>query len=176
MRELGMATLKSLPTTISSMRSFMNSMNLKHAQGEVLEGLKHTIVIVGQPNTGKSSLFNMLKGEQLSPVSPESGTTRTLVRTDFGPFTLIDTPGHLPERMEEGMEEATVIVFLLDATRGLQEQDKELYAAIKKLDKPTIIAVNKVDTLKGSGASDVLANEIAVQLGTPGIIPISART
>ncbi len=176
MRELGIATLKSLPTSLSSMRSFMNAMNLKHAQGEVLEGLKHTIVIVGQPNTGKSSLFNTLKGEQLSPVSPESGTTRSLVRADFGPFTLIDTPGHLPERMGEGMEEASVIVFLLDATRGLQPQDKELYEAIKKLDKPSITAVNKVDTLKGSGAGDVLANEIAVQLETPGIIPISART
>jgi GTPase len=175
MRELGVATLKSLPTSISSMRSFMNAMNLKHAQGEVLEGLKRTVVIVGQPNTGKSSLFNMLKGEQLSPVSPESGTTRTLVRADFGPFTLIDTPGHLPEKMEEGMEEASVIVFLLDATRGLQDQDKELYAAIKKLNKPVIVAVNKVDTLKG-GAGDVLANEIAVQLETPGVIPISART
>lgn len=175
MRELGLATLKSLPTSLSSMRSFMNAMNLKQAQGEVLEGLKRTVVIVGQPNTGKSSLFNTLKGEQISPVSSESGTTRTLVRADFGPFTLIDTPGHLPERMEEGMEEASVIVFLLDATRGLQDQDKELYAAIKKLGKPTIIAVNKVDTLKG-GTGDVLANEIAVQLGTPGIIPISART
>jgi small GTP-binding protein len=176
MRELGLATLKSLPTSISSMRSFMNAMNLKHAQGEVLEGLKHTVVIVGQANTGKSSLFNMLKGEQLSPVSPEAGTTRTLVRADFGPFTLIDTPGHLPERMEEGMEEATVIVFLIDATTGLQEKDRDLYAAIKKLNKPTIIAINKVDTLKGRDAGDALANEIAVQLETPGIIPISART
>lgn len=176
MRELGLATLKSLPTSISSMRSFMNAMNLKHAQGEVLEGLKHTVVIVGQANTGKSSLFNMLKGEQLSPVSPEAGTTRSLVRADFGPFTLIDTPGHLPERMEEGMEEATVIVFLIDATTGLQDKDKELYAAIKKLNKPTIVAVNKVDTLKGRDAGDALANEIAVQLETPGIIPISART
>jgi small GTP-binding protein len=176
MRELGLATLKSLPTSISSMRSFMNAMNLKHAQGEVLEGLKHTVVIVGQANTGKSSLFNMLKGEQLSPVSPEAGTTLSLVRADFGPFTLIDTPGHLPERMEEGMEEATVIVFLIDATTGFQEKDRDLYAAIKKLNKPTIIAVNKVDTLKGRDAGDALANEIAVQLETPGIIPISART
>jgi small GTP-binding protein len=176
MRELGLATLKSLPTSISSMRSFMNAMNLKHAQGEVLEGLKHTVVIVGQANTGKSSLFNMLKGEQLSPVSPEAGTTLALVRADFGPFTLIDTPGHVPERMEEGMEEATVIVFLIDATTGLGDKDRELYAAIKKLNKPTIVAVNKVDTLKGRGAGDVLANEIAVQLETPGIIPISART
>jgi uncharacterized protein (DUF697 family) len=78
--------------------------------------------------------------------------------------------------MEEGMEEATVIVFLIDATTGLGDKDRELYAAIKKLNKPTIVAVNKVDTLKGRGAGDVLANEIAVQLETPGIIPISART
>ncbi len=176
MRELGLATLKSLPTSISSMRSFMNAMNLKHAQGEVLEGLKYKVVIVGQANTGKSSLFNMLKGEQLSPVSPDAGTTLTLVRADFGPFTLIDTPGHLPEKMDEAMGEATVIVFLIDATAGLQDKDKELFAAIKKLNKPTVIAVNKVDTLKGSGAGDTLANEIAVQLETPGIIPISART
>ncbi|HKV59168.1 MAG TPA: GTP-binding protein, partial [Ktedonobacteraceae bacterium] len=175
-RDLGLATLKSLPTSISSMRSFMNAMNLKHAQGEVLEGLKHTVVIVGQANSGKSSLFNMLKGEQISPVSAEEGTTRTLVRADFGPFTLIDTPGHLPERMEEGMEEATVIVLLIDATKGLQDKDRDLYGAIKKLNKPTIIAVNKVDTLKGRDAGDELANEIAVQLETPGIIPVSART
>jgi len=175
-RELGVATLKSLPTSISSMRSFMNAMNLKHAQGEVLEGLKHTVVIVGQANSGKSSLFNMLKGEQISPVSSEEGTTRTLVRADFGPFTLIDTPGHLPERMEEGMEEATVIVLLIDATKGLQDKDRELHALIKKLNKPTIIAVNKVDALKGRDAGDELANEIAVQLETPGIIPVSART
>jgi small GTP-binding protein len=175
-RDLGMATLKSLPTTITSMRSFMNAINLNHAQGEVLEGLKHTVVIVGQANSGKSSLFNMLKGEQLSPVSAEAGTTRSLVRADFGPFTLIDTPGHLPERMEEGMEEATVIVLLIDATKGLQDKDQELHAAIKKLNKPTIIAVNKVDALKERGAGDELANEIAVKLETPGIIPISART
>ena len=176
MRELGLATLKSLPTSISSMRSFMNAMNLKHAQGEVLEGLKHTVVIVGQANTGKSSLFNMFKGEQLSPVSPEAGTTSVLVRADFRPLHPHRHPGHLPEKMEEGMEEATVIVFLIDATTGLQDKDRELYAAIKKLNKPTIIAVNKVDTLKGLNAGDALANEIAVQLETPGIIPISART
>lgn len=174
MRELGIATLRTLPANIGMVRSFMKAVNLKKAQGEVMQGLQNTIVIVGQANNGKSSLFNMLKGQQLSPVSPEAGTTRALVRADFGPFTLIDTPGHLPELMESGMQEATVIVLLLDATKGLQEKDRELHAAIKKLNKPTIIAVNKVDALKGHAAGDEMANNIAVQLETPGVIPISA--
>ena len=126
LRELGINTLLSLPTNIGLIRSFMKALNWNEAQGEVLEGLKNTVVIVGLPNTGKSTLFNYLKGQQLSPVSPEAGTTRNLVRTDFGPFTLIDTPGHLPELMESGMDLASVIVFLIDGTKGLQSKDLSL--------------------------------------------------
>src|SRR5207245_10009380 len=92
-RELGVSTLKHLPSTIGMVQNFMKAVNWKQAQDEVLQGLNNTVVIVGQPNTGKSTLFNKIKGEQLSPVSSQAGTTRTLVRTDFGPFTLIDTPG-----------------------------------------------------------------------------------
>src|SRR5258708_1176624 len=156
-------------------RNFMHAVNWKEAQGEVLAGLKNTIVIVGLPNTGKSTLFNHIKGQQLSPVSSEAGTTRALVRTDFGPFTLIDTPGHLPDLMESGMDQASVIVFLLDATKGLQEKDRELYETIKKMNKPTIIAVNKIDTVSSKEGGDSLANEVAVMLGVPGVIPISAH-
>ena len=176
LRELGISALTSLPANIGMMRRFMQSVNWKEAQGEVLAGLRNTVVIVGQPNTGKSTLFNHIKGQQLSPVSPEAGTTRTLVRTDFGPFTLIDTPGHLPDLMESGMDQASVIVFLIDATKGLQEKDRELNETIKKLNKPTILAVNKIDALTGGEWGDRLANEVAVQLGAAGVIPISART
>ena len=176
LRELGINTLLSLPTNIGVIRSFMKALNWNEAQGEVLEGLKNTVVIVGQPNTGKSTLFNYLKGQQLSPVSPEAGTTRNLVRTDFGPFTLIDTPGHLPELMESGMDLASVIVFLIDGTKGLQSKDRELYETIRKLNKPTIIGVNKVDVLSGDEVGDKVANEIAVALGVAGVIPVSGRT
>ena len=176
LRELGINTLLSLPTNISVIRSFMKALNWNEAQGEVLEGLKNTVVIVGQPNTGKSTLFNYLKGQQLSPVSSEAGTTRNLVRADFGPFTLIDTPGHLPELMESGMDLASVIVFLIDGTKGLQSKDKELYETIRKLNKPTIIAVNKVDALPRDEVGDKVANEIAVALGVAGVIPVSGRT
>jgi small GTP-binding protein len=176
LRELGLKALLNLPSNIGLIRSFMKALNWNEAQGEVLQGLKSTVVIVGLPNTGKSTLFNYLKGQQLSPVSPEAGTTRTLVRTDFGPFTLIDTPGHLPELMESGMDQASVIVFLIDGTKGLQSQDRELYETIKKLNKPTIIAVNKVDALPGEESGDKLANDIAVSLGVAGVIPVSGRT
>jgi small GTP-binding protein len=176
LRELGINTLLSLPTNIGLIRSFMKALNWNEAQGEVLEGLKSTVVIVGQPNTGKSTLFNYLKGQQLSPVSPEAGTTRNLVRADFGPFTLIDTPGHLPELMESGMDLASVIVFLIDGTKGLQSRDRELYETIRKLNKPTIVGVNKVDALSGDDTGDKVANEIAVALGVAGVIPVSGRT
>jgi len=176
LRELGISTLLNLPSNIGLIRSFMKALNWKEAQGEVLEGLKNTVVIIGLPNTGKSTLFNYLKGQQLSPVSPDAGTTRTLVRTDFGPFTLIDTPGHLPELMESGMDLASVIVFLVDGTKGLQEKDRELYETIKKLNKPTILVVNKVDALPGEDTGDKLANEVAVSLGVAGVIPVSGRT
>lgn len=176
LRELGLNTLRNLPANITMVQGLMKAVNWNLAQQEVLEGLNNTVVIVGQPNTGKSTLFNMLKGQNLSPAAAQAGTTRTLVRTDFGPFTLVDTPGHLPNVMESGMEQASVIVFLIDAAHGLQNSDRELYQVIQRLDKPTIVAVNKVDTLRGGESGDQLATEVAVALNVPGVIPISAKT
>lgn len=180
-RDLGISTLKNLPSTIGMVQGFMKAVNWKQAQEEVLQGLNNTVVIVGQPNTGKSTLFNKIKGQQLSPVSPQAGTTRTLVRIDFGPFTLIDTPGvdkpgHLSNEVESGLSQASVVVFLIDATRGLQTKDRELYDVIKKQNKPTILAVNKVDALKGGESGDQIATEIAVLLGAVGVIPVYAKT
>lgn len=180
-RDLGVSTLKNLPATIGMVQSFMKTVNWKTAQEEVLNGLKHTVVIVGQPNTGKSTLFNKIKGENLSPVSAQAGTTRSLVRTDFGPFSLIDTPGiesggQLSDEVKSGLDQASVIVFLIDAIKGLQSIDRELYEGIKKLNKPIIVAVNKIDALKGGVSGDQLATEVAVMLGVVGVIPISGKT
>jgi small GTP-binding protein len=180
LRDLGISTIKNLPGTIGMVQGFMKAVNWKQAQEEVLAGFNNSVVIVGQPNTGKSTLFNKIKGQQLSPVSPQAGTTRSLVRTDFGPFTLIDTPGvdkpgELSDVVKTGLEQSSVIVFLIDATRGLQTRDRELYESIKKLNKPVILAVNKVDALKGGESGDQMATEVAVLLGAVGVIPISAK-
>src|SRR5579875_1440703 len=131
LNDLGKTVLKNLPANISMIQNFMKVVNWKEVQAEVLSGLNNKVVIVGQPNTGKSTLFNKIIGQKLSAMSPEAGTTKTLIQTDFGPFTLVDTPGHLPDVAESGMEQASVIVFLLDASREFQEQDRQLYAAIK---------------------------------------------
>lgn len=176
MRELGLATLKNLPAGLAATRSFMKEVNWREAQSDVQKVLENKVVIVGQPNTGKSTLFNTLKGQQLSPVSEVAGTTHSLVRTTFGPFILIDTPGHLPELMQSGIDESTVVVLLIDATKGVQDKDVELYNAIKKANKPTIVAVNKVDMLKSVADADRAATEAAIALGVAGVIPISGRT
>jgi small GTP-binding protein len=175
-REIGLKVLEHLPTNLNMVRGFMKTVNWKAAQQEVLEGLNNTIVIVGLPNTGKSTLFNKIKGQNLSLASPQVGTTRTLVRTDFGPFTLVDTPGHLPDVMESGLAQASVIVFLIDASKGLQAEDRELFNHIRPLQKPTIVVINKIDVLKGGEGADHLATEIAIALDTPGVIPVSAKT
>jgi small GTP-binding protein len=172
---LGMDTLTGLPATVGMIRSFMKAINWKEAQEEVLQGLSNTVVIVGQPNTGKSTLFNQLKGQRISEVSPRAGTTKTLIRADFGPFTLIDTPGHLPDVMEMGIEQASLVVFLLDGEQGLRPDDRNLLMSIKEQNRPTLVVVNKIDTLKNARAGDELANAIAMRLGMTGVIPISAR-
>jgi len=175
-RDIGVTVLKNLPANINMVQNFMKVIDWKRVQSDVLEGLNNKIVIVGQPNTGKSTLFNKIIGHTLSPASATAGNTKTLVQADFGPFTLVDTPGHLPDVAESGMNQASVVVLLLDAARGLQDKDRALYAAIKKLNKPTVIAVNKVDTLQGRNAGDQYATEVAIMLEAFGVIPVSAKT
>jgi small GTP-binding protein len=174
-RKLSINTITSLPANIALVRGFMQAINWKQAQEEVLEGLSNTVVIVGQANTGKSTLFNQLKGKQISEVSPQAGTTKSLIRTDFGPFTLVDTPGHLPDVMEMGMQQASLVVFMIDGEKGLRPDDRNLLMTIREMEKPTIVVVNKIDALTNGKAGDELANSIAMRLGIAGVIPISAR-
>lgn len=176
MRDLGFTVLKNLPANIALVQHFMKAVDWRQAQAEVQVGMNNTIVIVGQPNSGKSTLFNKIMGKNISPVSPEAGTTKALVPAEFGPFTLVDTPGHLPDVTKDAMDRASVILFLIDGSRGFQAQDRGLYEAVKKLNKPTIVAVNKIDTLRGGESGDRLATETAVMLHVPGVIPISAHS
>lgn len=174
-RKLSFNTITSLPANIALVRGFMQAINWKQAQEEVLEGLGNTVVIVGQANTGKSTLFNQLKGKQISEVSPQAGTTKDLIRTDFGPFTLVDTPGHLPDVMETGIQQASLVVFMIDGEKGLRPDDRNLLMTIREMEKPTIVVVNKIDSLRSIQAGDELANDISRRLGVSGVIPISAR-
>jgi small GTP-binding protein len=171
-RSIGMGALTKLPGNIGLIRDFMTAVNWKTAQGEIHWALTSKIAIVGFPNTGKSTLFNLLKGQRISPVAPESGTTRTLVRGAFGPFALIDTPGHLPDIMDKGIKEASLVVLMIDGTRGFRKEDEALYKEVKRAGKPIILVVNKIDAMRSD--PEALCDDLAVRLDVEETVPISA--
>src|SRR5262245_17519362 len=168
------SSLTKLPGNLLMARRFMNAMNWKAAQEDVERELEHKVAILGLANSGKSTLFNTLRGTYASAVSAEAGTTTALVRGALGPFALIDTPGHMPDLQQQAVEEAAALVYLLDATAGLRAQDSQLIAKLRMDDKPLVIALNKCDMLKGG--ADEAAAEAAARLHVNDVIPISAKT
>jgi GTP-binding protein len=125
------------------------------------------VAIVGRPNVGKSTLFNRLVGERQAIVEDVPGTTRDRVygTAEWGgvEFTVVDTAGlqddreisssqssiarHTREQAQMAVEEADVIVFLVDSKSGLTSGDHEVADMLRRTDKPTILGANKADTL-----------------------------
>lgn len=143
------------------------------------------VAIVGRPNVGKSTLFNRLVGRRKAIVDDMPGVTRdrnyeTVTRFD-APFILIDTGGFEPvsddrllQQMREqsrlAMEEADVIIFLMDGRAGLTPSDVEVVEMLRRVKKPVFYVVNKVDGEK-------LENEAAdfYTLGVDTLHTISAE-
>src|SRR6476659_1271608 len=135
---------------------------------------KPVLAIVGRPNVGKSSFFNRLIGEQVAIVEDQPGTTRDRIYGDTEwngvEFMVIDTggmvlgsmaePGTGPqgevteedilqrtrEQAETAIEEADVILFMVDAKMGLTSTDNDIAEVLRKSHKPVILAANKADT------------------------------
>lgn len=173
---LSISTLTKLPGNLALLRKFMALTNWQALQQEVASELNGKVAIIGLPNTGKSTLFNTLRGQRASAVSAEEGTTTALIRGAFGPFMLIDTPGHLPDIQKAGIDEAAVLVLLLDANRGIRPDDQTLIQEARRTKKPLVVALNKIDLLRVTGKDpDDRAAEYAARLGVADVIPISAR-
>lgn len=121
---------------------------------------KPIVAIVGRPNVGKSTLFNVLAGSKISIVKDTPGVTRDRIYADVNwldyNFTMIDTGGIEPEsddiilksmrqQAEIAMETADVIIFLVDVRQGLQDADGKVADMLRRSHKPVVLVVNKVD-------------------------------
>lgn len=148
---------------------------------------KPIVAVVGRPNVGKSTLFNMLAGEQISIVKDTPGVTRDRIYAEVTwldkAFTLIDTGGIEPdskdiilsqmrEQAEIAMETADVIIFLVDVRQGLVDADGKVSDMLRRSKKPVVLAVNKVDNF------DQLMPDVYefYNLGIGEPIPISATS
>ncbi len=121
---------------------------------------KPIVAIVGRPNVGKSTLFNILAGGNISIVKDTPGVTRDRIYADVEwlgqNFTLIDTGGIEPdskdvilsqmrEQAQVAIDTADVIIFLTDVRQGLVDSDSKVADMLRRSRKPVILAVNKVD-------------------------------
>ena len=124
---------------------------------------KPIVAVVGRPNVGKSTLFNVLAGSNISIVKDTPGITRDRIYADISwldkNFTLIDTGGIEPdskdiilsqmrEQAEIAMETADVIIFLVDVKQGLQDADAKVADMLRRCHKPVVLVVNKVDSFE----------------------------
>ncbi len=124
---------------------------------------KPIVAIVGRPNVGKSTLFNVLAGSRISIVKDTPGVTRDRIYADVSwtdrDFTMIDTGGIEPdskdiilsqmrEQAQIAIDTADVILFLTDVRQGLVDADAKVADLLRRSKKPVVLAVNKVDNFQ----------------------------
>jgi GTP-binding protein len=144
-----------------------------------------TVVIVGRPNVGKSTLFNRITGQRRAIVGDQPGITRDRIHWvaehDGRQFELIDTGGivvhdqeYIPSQIlrqaQVALRNASHIIFVVDGRSEITASDRDLAQMLQRLGKPVTLAVNKAD----SSAKDALANEF-YELGIADVFPVSAE-
>lgn len=155
------------------------------------------LAIVGRPNAGKSTLVNTLLGEERMITGPEPGLTRDAVALEFadaeGPVRLVDTAGmrkkaRIEAKLEQmsvaatlaALKEAEVVVLVIDALLGMDEQDLRIARLAEREGRAMVIALNKWDAVADRAATrrlieDVLTASLAQSKGVF-VVPISAAT
>lgn len=124
---------------------------------------KPVVAIVGRPNVGKSTLFNMIAGERISIVKDTPGVTRDRIYADVSwlnySFTIMDTGGIEPvtknqmlksmrEQAMMAIEMADVVMFVVDVRQGLTDSDSKVADMLRKAAKKVVLVVNKVDNFE----------------------------
>ncbi len=147
--------------------------------------MRPVVAIVGRPNVGKSTLFNRLLGRRKAITTNEPGVTRDLnyAEVDEGGrrFTIVDTGGFEPDSEAEiprkvilqtrlAIEEADLIILVMDGRTGPTPQDRELVHMLRMCGKPVVYVINKIDSAgKEAGLPEFFV------LGIDDMIPVSAE-
>ncbi len=147
--------------------------------------MANIVAIVGRPNVGKSTFFNRLIEDRKAIMDNVSGVTRDRQYgyADWGnkPFTVVDTGGYvhgsddifegaIREQVEIAIEEATVVLFMVDVQVGLTDLDKDFANIVRRHKKPTYIIANKTDS---SEKSHLVGEFYALGLGE--VYPVSSQ-
>ncbi|HLB54976.1 MAG TPA: ribosome biogenesis GTPase Der, partial [Gemmatimonadales bacterium] len=147
-----------------------------------------TVAIVGRPNVGKSTLFNRILGGRAAIVSERTGTTRDrhFGEAEWGGrhFWLVDTGGMVPDsaepmdravrrQVEIALEEADLILFVVDAKEGLHAVDQAVAERLRRARHPVLLVVNKVE----SAADELAVHDFhALGFGEPALVSASVGT
>jgi GTP-binding protein len=143
-----------------------------------------SVVLVGRPNVGKSTLFNRLTGTRRAIVTPMPGTTRDVIAQPVewlgSRFELTDTGGMFGasqdplhelvlERGRRAIRDADLLVLVVDGREGLVPGDREIARAVREANTPAILVINKTDDKRGRGVVDFY------ELGFDPVFEVSAE-
>ncbi len=145
------------------------------------------VTIAGRTNAGKSSLLNALVGEKIASVSSKTQTTRTkitgIINSEDTQIVLMDTPGlhkaknklstHMLNTVSESVVGIDVVLFMLDCTRKLGEQEQALLKGCFSSKTPVILVLNKIDLISDKKQLAVKIAQLSAEYPFTAIVPIS---
>ncbi|MBQ7975348.1 MAG: GTPase Era [Clostridia bacterium] len=146
------------------------------------------VAIVGMPNVGKSSLLNTIVGQKIAIISDKPQTTRNKIlaihTTDEEQIIFTDTPGiHTPHNKlgefmvseaKQSINDTDIVVFMVDATRKIQDMERKIASDISKSGIPCILVINKIDLMPKENLLPLIADYSSLA-DFDAVVPISAK-
>ncbi len=145
------------------------------------------VTIAGRTNAGKSSLLNAIVGEKIASVTSKPQTTRTRItgirNIDDVQLVFFDTPGlhkpvnklseHMLNTVRESVSDIDAVIFMVDCTKRINEQEMELLRSMNASKMPVILVLNKIDLLKSMDELAPVIQQMTSQIDFKAVIPVS---